>query len=165
MDLLSLIASGGGISAIVIFGVLGMALTVFVAGAALTLKANRSAHEARLALEDAEVKLAAAGDLANEVRDLRARFEETMLQHQDAVANARYQHNESCATQSDYAAREVRPEPRRDAPETDFKKHDDDHKKHHAVSSRKQDGDHKRRHGDDEEEPERRGFLGWFLDR
>jgi hypothetical protein len=185
MDILGLAVSGGGISAIVVFGVLGMAMTVFIAGAALALKANRSAHESRLALQDAEMKLSAAGDLANEVRELRARVEEAIIHHNDAVNNARYQHNEACAPQAQYAAA---PEPARyAAPSQDdhdgdrhdfkksdddhkkhhsagFKKHDDDHKKHHSAGFKKHDDDHKKHHRDSDDR-ERRGFLGWFFDR
>ena len=194
MDLLGLVASGGGISAVVIFGVLGMALTVFVAGAALALKANRAAHESRLALADAEVKLAAAGDLAKEVRALRAQVEEAVIHHNDAVANARYLHNEACATQgyAEQAPPRVADEAHYDAPSQrdhacthhDHKgKHDDDHKKHHAASLKggKHDDDHKKHHAaalkggkhDDDhkkhhrghEEREQSGFMGWFFDR
>jgi hypothetical protein len=171
MDILGLVASGGGISAIVIFGVLGMALTVFIAGAALALKANRSAQESRLALADAEVKLAAAGDLAQEVRELRERVEEAVIHHDNAVAAARYQHNEACAPQAAYAQSEPqahyadhgRSHAAHDAHEehdykggkhddhkkhhaVGYKKHDDDHKKHHSAAFKKHDDDHKKHH-------------------
>lgn len=150
MDLLSVVASGGGVSAIVIFGVLGMALTVFIAGAALALKANRSAQDSRLALADAEVKLAAAGDLASEVRELRSRVEEAVIHHNDAVSNARYQHNEACAPQTAYAASDAPAQHAHDDGHDHghaFKgKHDDDHKKHHSAGFKKPDDDHKKHH-------------------
>jgi hypothetical protein len=170
MDILNLFAaSGSGLSAFVLFGVMGMALTVFIAGAALALKANRSASESRLALADAEVKLATASELAEEVRSLRAQVEAAVVHHNEAVQNARLMHNDACAerghadhgrnahagTASDFE----------DAHETSYSKrgedlknhhsayakggkHDDDHKKHHSAFAKggKHDDDHKKHH-------------------
>lgn len=193
MDILNLIAaSGGGLSVFALFGVLGMALTVFIAGAALALKANRSANDSRVALADAEIKLAAASDLADEVRGLRAQVEEAVVHHNQAVSNARLMHNDACAAQ-DFAGHDVEASKHDD--DDHHKKHtlkggghdddDDHHKKHqahagdddHAAGLRHRklslsgghdddDHKHKKKHqAGDNAGGRQNSFMGWFFDR
>jgi hypothetical protein len=96
MDM-NLTALSGGASAVFVFGTLGFALLLCLAGATLSFQAVRSANRSREALVAAEAKLAAAGDLAAEVKRLRAEVENAVQQHSEAVANARSLHNEACA--------------------------------------------------------------------
>lgn len=158
MDILNYLSlSGGGLTAFVLFGALGAALMVFVAGAALALRANRAADESRFALAEAEAKLKSAAGLVDEVRSLRADVERTMAMHQDAVASARHQHNETCGAQ--YAP-VPEPAPVFDARE-DYKSareddkgggHVDNHKKSNALR-------------DDRDGEVRQGFFSWLFDR
>jgi hypothetical protein len=155
MDILNTLSlSGGGLTAFVLFGALGAALMVFVAGAALALRANRAADESRIALADAEAKLNAAAGLVDEVRSLKADVDRAMAMQSEALAAARHQHNESCGAH--YAA-PVEPAP---APAFEPREdmtgdaHDDDrhYKKKHALRD-EHDGD------------VRQGFFGWLFDR
>lgn len=182
MDILSFVSgSAGGLTAFVMFGALGAALMVFIAGAALALRANRAADESRLALEQAEMKLKSAADLADEVRTLRSDVERAFAQQQDAITNARLQHNEACgAHMSNQSTNAFDAEPQYKGGGHD----DDDHKKHHSAFSGHDDDDHHKKkhslkgggHDDDDHhkkkhsafddrEDVRQGFFGWLFDR
>lgn len=157
MDILNLLSlSGGGLTAFVLFGALGAALMVFIAGAALALRANRAAEESRLALADAEAKMKSAASLADEVRALRAEVERSMALHEEALANARLRQNDPPGQQ--YAA------PAEPAPAPAFEA-----RENRGLGEREDDGAGrwgKRALADDRDDGDvRRGFFSWLFDR
>jgi hypothetical protein len=128
--LISMLGSPG-----VAFAASGLACVLFVSAGVFVVKALQLGQSAKLAKAEAEAKLSAARDLAEEVKRLRAQVEEAVLHHNGAVANAFLMHNEACAATRQRANAALKGG------------HDDDHHhKHHAAEASLKGG-----HDDDEE--------------
>jgi hypothetical protein len=156
MDVLGLVSlSSGSLTNLLVFGAMGAALMVFIAGAALALRANRAAEESRESLDLAETKLKQASSLAEDVRALRAQVEDLSARYQEAMSQSRFAANEPAP---------IRSEPRSDAyaesrelsDRQDARATGDSDFRRSAFSSDRMDEDH--------EGPQRSGF-GWFRKR
>lgn len=148
------------------FVLLAAGSVFLIGGAALAVAAARISAAGRLALAEAESRLAASQEYAAEVRRLVEKVEHALAARDAAIENAFLRHNEACMASVNASMTAKASDGHGHGHDDDD---DDDHKKHHASMSGgheddDDDDEHKKHHAANDE-AERPSFFARLFRR
>jgi len=147
------------------FGLLVAGIVFLIGGAALAVVAARISAAGRLALAEAESRLAVSQEYAAEVRRLVEKVEQALAARDAAVENAFLRHNEACMASVNASMTAKASDGHGHGHDDDD---DDDHKKHHASMSgghEDDDDDEHKKHHAANDEAERPSFFARLFRR